>query len=83
MLTALDTPKLLARIMSATGAGGDTKNITEALRGIDAQRQELAAMWAAKELTRAEWMAARDELRTEADTLTASLASTEHARALA
>jgi hypothetical protein len=29
-------------------------------------------MWAAQELTRAEWMAARDELRTEADTLTAS-----------
>ena len=57
--------------------------MTDALRGIDAQRKELAAMWATKELTRAEWMAARDELRAEADTLTASLASTEHARALA
>ena len=83
VLTALDTPKLFARIMSAAGGGADTKHITDALRGIDAQRKELAAMWAAKELTRAEWMAARDELRTEADTLTASLASSEHARALA
>lgn len=83
MLTALDTPKLFARIMSAAGAGADTKNITDALRGIDAQRKELAAMWATKELTRAEWMAARDELQAEADALTASLASSEHARALA
>jgi DNA invertase Pin-like site-specific DNA recombinase len=83
VLTALDTPKLFARIMSAAGGGSDTKKVTDALRGIDAQRKELAAMWAAKELTRAEWMAARDELRAEADALTASLASTEHARALA
>lgn len=68
VLTALDSPKLFARIMTATRAGAGTRDITDQLRGIDTQCKELAAMWAAKELIRPEWMSARDALQAEADT---------------
>jgi hypothetical protein len=77
VLTALDDPAFLARLMTTVTTGTDAEHITSQLRRIDDQREELAAMWAARELTRKEWLAARAEL----DTLTATLASSEHGRA--
>jgi site-specific DNA recombinase len=58
-------------------------DVGERLREIDTQRGQLAAMWAAKEIDRKEWLAARAQLRDEADALTASLARSQHGRALA
>jgi site-specific DNA recombinase len=86
VLTALDNPAFLARLLAAeTGDdhGDSSEDVGARLREIDTQRGELAAMWAAKDIDRKEWLAARAELRDEADTLTATLARTQHGRALA
>lgn len=45
-----------------------------ALEGIDGQRRELAAMWGRRELTTAEWQAAKDELTLQERQLTTDLA---------
>jgi hypothetical protein len=47
--------------------------VTE-LDGIDGQRRELAAMWGRRELTTAEWQAAKDELTVQEQRLNAELA---------
>jgi len=49
--------------------------LVTALDGIDGQRRELAAMWGRRELTTAEWQAAKDELTAEEHRLNADLAS--------
>jgi len=83
VLTALDVPEFLARLMTSVTTGTDAEHITSQLRAIDERRDELAGMWAAGELSRKEWLAARAKLAAEADNLTATLASSEHGRALA
>jgi site-specific DNA recombinase len=86
VLTALDNPAFLARLLTAeTGDdhGDSSEDVSARLREIDTQRNELAAMWAAKEIDRKEWLAARAQLRDEADALTATLARSQHGRALA
>jgi DNA invertase Pin-like site-specific DNA recombinase len=87
VLTALDNPDFLARLLAAetgdSNEGGDSTDVSARLREIDSQRNDLAAMWAAKEIDRKEWLAARAELRDEADALTATLARSQHGRALA
>jgi len=87
VLTALDNPAFLARLLAAeTGTeSGDSEgeDVGARLREIDTQRGELAAGWAAKEIDRKEWLAARAQLRDEADTLAATLARSQHGRVLA
>ena len=83
VLTALDVPEFLARLMTTVTIGTDAEHVTSQLRRIDDRRDELAAMWAAGELSRKEWLAARTGLAAEADNLTATLAASEHGRALA
>jgi hypothetical protein len=84
ILTALDSPEFLAALIAASATAGDADpgQITSDLRGIDAQRAELAEAWAARRITRKEWLAARDQLTATADALTARLSRTEHSRAL-
>jgi site-specific DNA recombinase len=48
--------------------------LVTALDGIDGQRRELAAMWGRRELTTAEWQAAKDELTVQEQQFTADLA---------
>jgi site-specific DNA recombinase len=84
ILTALDSPEFLnALITAATGGGTDTAAISGQLRTIDARRDDLAAMWAAGDISRKEWLTARDELTANADMLTGELSRTQHGRALA
>lgn len=84
ILTALDSPDFVTALINATSTGGDTDTaqISGQLRDFDAQREELAADWAARRITRKEWLAARDSLTEEADRLTARLSRNEHSRAL-
>jgi site-specific DNA recombinase len=85
VLAALDSPETLARLLATAGGqeGTNPNDISDRLRDIDEQRGELAALWAAKEIDRKEWLRAGAELRDEADTLTAQLARTQRSRALA
>ncbi|HEV2370833.1 MAG TPA: hypothetical protein VGS19_01575 [Streptosporangiaceae bacterium] len=83
VLTALDDPATLARLLAGTTTAGTRSNdVSGRLREIETQREELAALWAAKEIDRKEWLTARSQLRDEADTLTAQLGRSQHARAL-
>jgi DNA invertase Pin-like site-specific DNA recombinase len=84
ILTALDSPDFITALITATSTAGDTDTvgISAQLREIDAQREELAADWATRRITRKEWLAARDSLTAEADRLTARLSRSEHSRAL-
>ena len=83
VLTALDDPEFVTRVLSAGTSGSQAEDVTTRLREIEAQRTELADMWRAKEIDRKEWLAARAGLNAEADDLTATLARSEHGRALA
>jgi acyl-CoA dehydrogenase len=82
VLAALDSPGFVVALLAAAGgtpAAAD--DISAQLRAIDARREDLAQMWAAGEISRKEWLAARDQLT--ADALTAELSRTQHGRALA
>lgn len=48
--------------------------LVTALDGIDGQRRELAAMWGRRELTTAEWQAAKDELTAQEHQMNSDLA---------
>jgi hypothetical protein len=74
----------LAQIIAATSAGTtEASKISDELRAIDARRDELARDYARRLIDRKEWLAARDELASQADWLTSELARTQHGRALA
>ena len=85
VLTALDDPGVMARLLAAGNATSDedATRISERLREIDEQRDELAALWAKKQLTRKEWLTARSELQEEADKLATQTARDQRGRALA
>jgi site-specific DNA recombinase len=83
ILTALDTPEMMAALIGAAGGGQDTDDTAARLRAIEARRDELAITWAQGEISRKEWLAARDHLTAAASQLTARLARTAHGRALA
>jgi len=63
ILTALqESPALISALIrhhQADAATGDSEDIGEKLRVIDAQREELAAAWAEQEITRKEWATAK------------------------
>jgi site-specific DNA recombinase len=84
ILTALDSPDFVTALITATSASGDNDaaGISAQLRDLDGQREELAKDMAARRITRKEWLAARDELTSQIDSLTASLSRSEHSRAL-
>jgi hypothetical protein len=86
ILTALDSPQFLAALITAAGgtnpdAGAD--DTAARLRAIETRRDELAATWAAGDISRKEWLTARDHLNHAADQLTSRIARTTHGRALA
>jgi hypothetical protein len=54
VLTALDEPGFVTRLLTAGTSPGHAEEITGRLREIEAQRDELAEMWRLKELTRKE-----------------------------
>jgi site-specific DNA recombinase len=83
ILTALDTPQFLAALITAAGGGQAADDTSGKLRAIEARRDELAATWAAGDISRREWLTARDALNAAAGQLTAQLARTQHGRALA
>jgi site-specific DNA recombinase len=83
ILTALSTPKTLARLMrAATGHDPDASAVTTKLRAVEERRDDLAATWAAGEISRKEWSTARRVLDDQVTTLTRQLSRNEHARAL-
>jgi len=85
ILTALDSPDFLAALIANASAGedADTAGISGQLRTIGTRRDELAEAWAAGDITRKEWLTARDKLTADAGALTARLSRTQHARTLA
>jgi len=83
ILTALDTPQFVAALIAAAGGPDDADDTAAQLRAIETRRDELAATWAAGDITRKEWLTARDHLNHTASQLTSRLARTTHGRALA
>jgi DNA invertase Pin-like site-specific DNA recombinase len=84
VLAALDSAGFVAALLAAAGGTpADAEAISARLRVIDGRRDDLAEMWAAGEISRKEWLAARDRLSADADALTAELSRTQHGRALA
>lgn len=62
VLYRLDTPDLAAAIEGRQRADENSAAVSEAIAADAAKLEELAQMWAAGELTRAEWRAARQTL---------------------
>lgn len=60
ILTALDSPVFLAALVRVTAGGSDTAAISAELLTIDVRRNELAEAWAAGDISRKEWLTARD-----------------------
>ncbi|MEU8250870.1 recombinase family protein [Nonomuraea sp. NPDC048916] len=56
VLTALDSPELAKRVRHQAG---DDDGLAEEVRADEEQLEELAQAWAAREISRKEWMAAR------------------------
>jgi DNA invertase Pin-like site-specific DNA recombinase len=85
VLTALESPEFLARLMraSAGDASPEDKTISDQIRAIDERRDELAEEWASGDLTRKEWATARHALDDELAKLTRSLSGSAHTTALA
>jgi len=82
ILTALDSPDFLAALITATSGAG-AGEISGQLRAIDSRRDELADAWAAGEISRKEWLTARDRLTADVGALTARLSRSQHSRTLA
>jgi len=87
ILTALnDSPGLLPRLLAkqaSASAGPAGDDPAAQLRGIDERRDELAAAWASREISRKEWATARRVLDEQAAQLTSRLTSSAQALALA
>ena len=85
VLTALESPAFLDRLLRAASgtASLDEKAISGKIRAIDERREELAADWAAGELTRKEWATARRALDDQLSKLTRSLSRDTRTAALA
>ncbi|MGO2746516.1 recombinase family protein [Microbacterium sp.] len=58
-LYRLDTPELTDRVAGRTDADERLSTLTAQLQAAQAKREELASMWAADEISRTEWSAAR------------------------
>ncbi|MGS0562828.1 recombinase zinc beta ribbon domain-containing protein [Microbacterium aurugineum] len=58
-LYRLDTPELTDRVAGRTDADERLSSLTAQLQAAQAKREELASMWAADEISRTEWSAAR------------------------
>jgi site-specific DNA recombinase len=85
VLTALESPKFLARLMRASAgtASTDEKTASDQIRAIDERRDELAAEWATGALTRKEWATARRALDDQLAKITRALSRDTHSTALA
>lgn len=87
ILTALsDSPALLPALLAkqasiSAGPGGEDPGAR--LRAVDERRDELAAAWAAGEISREEWATAKRVLDQQAAQLTSRLSSSAQAMALA
>src|SRR5207253_1723441 len=79
LFVALDTPKL-AKSIKSRGAKPDSA--AAELDDVDARRTDLAAMFAAGEISRAEWMAARKPLEARHAALQATAARTQRSRVI-
>jgi site-specific DNA recombinase len=78
VLTALDSPQFLAALITAAGGGQGTRTTPAPGSARSTRRDELAATWAAGDISRKEWLTARDQLNTAAEQLTSRLARTTH-----
>jgi DNA invertase Pin-like site-specific DNA recombinase len=74
LLDELDKPEF-RQSMGADESAGRRDAITTALDALDAQRVDLAKMWAARKLSAAEWTAAREGLTEEEQRLRSELAT--------
>ncbi|MCI0689919.1 MAG: recombinase family protein, partial [Sporichthyaceae bacterium] len=83
VLTALDSPKFIAKLHRAGATGPDADQLAAKLRGIEERRDQLATDWAAGEITRREWQTARQALDAQAEQLHAQLAHSQNGQALA
>ncbi len=71
VLTALDSPNMAQRLRREQGQ--DT-SLADQMRADEEQLEELAAAWAAREITRKEWMAARAPIEQRLEKARARLA---------
>lgn len=84
VLAAMDSPDLFDRLLRAANNKNatDPDEASKRLREIEEQREELAAEWATRTITRGEWQAARNVLDAEYDKLNRELSTTDHGRTL-
>jgi DNA invertase Pin-like site-specific DNA recombinase len=80
LFEALDTPRLLAAMRH--DRSDDMTSITKELGRIETKLEELGKMWAADELSRTSWMAARKPLEARRDELHRQQATTTRGTAL-
>jgi len=76
VLERLDTPELCQFIETNQRPTTDSDADLEALRVLDGRMSELAAMWAAGELDRTSWAAARDRLTADRERIQQQLRTT-------
>ncbi|MFE3455849.1 recombinase family protein [Nonomuraea sp. NPDC059194] len=72
LLTALDSPTMAERLHQDSG---DDNNLADLVRADEEQLEELAQAWAAREISRKEWMAARTPIDARLDKNRAQLAN--------
>jgi DNA invertase Pin-like site-specific DNA recombinase len=82
VLERLDTPELEAGLRGEAAQDAEAAAIQSDLDQAVAKLKELAAMWAASEITRAEWLAARGPIRARIDQLGRDLSRATRSTAL-
>lgn len=81
VLLRLDTPDL-ARALAGAGASPQIDEIAEAVAEDQAQLEELAALYAAKQITASEWVIARNPIQARIDAANRQIAGEVNATAL-
>lgn len=81
VLLRLDTPDL-ARALSGAGTSPQVDEIAEAVAEDQAQLEELAALYAAKQITAGEWVLARNPIQARIDAANRQIAGEVNATAL-
>lgn len=81
VLERLDTPRLLDATRDR-GAELEQRQAVDEISGLEVKLEELAKMWAAEEITRSEWLAARKPLETRLEAAQRLAARSTRGRAL-
>jgi DNA invertase Pin-like site-specific DNA recombinase len=83
VLDRLDSPELEVALRGETAKDAEAAAIQGDLDDAEVQAKELAAMWGAKEISRAEWQSARGPIRLRIERLRRDLSRATHTTVLA